>query len=289
MAHTVSVIAGAQDRTSRTAFLGDRNRPLKHMQRANIVLLSAERLPVLEVVRRASVSRPAVRRWQVRYAEQGVDGLLRDKTRKPGRARLPAATVARVLALTCSEPPGAVLSIDEKSQIQTLDRTQPGLPLKPGRCGTITHDYKRNGTTALFAALNTFDGTMVGRCMPRHTHKHKEFATFLKAAERAVPAGKVIHAIVDNYATPSTRRCWSGWPTTALGLSLHTHVGFLDQRRRRFLLGHYAQAHPAGRLQVRRRSSGRHHPLHPRAQQGGQALRLDQARRHHRRQARRAP
>jgi transposase len=263
MAQIVSVIVGAQERARLTAIHGDRNRPLKHVQRANIVLLSAARLPVLEVARRAGISRPAVWRWQVRYAEQGVDGLLRDRTRKPGRARLPAATVAKVLALTCSEPPGAVthwtgravakavgislravqrlweanrlqphrlrtfkrsadpafaakvedivglymdppchavvLSIDEKSQIQALDRTEPGLPLKPGRCGTMTHDYKRNGTTTLFAALNTLDGTVVGRCMPRHTHK--EFVTFLKAVERAVPAGKVIHAIVDNYAT----------------------------------------------------------------------------------------
>lgn len=67
----------------------------------------------------------------------------------------------------------------------------------------MTHDYKRNGTTTLFAALNTLDGTVVGRCMPKHTHKefHKEFITFLNAVERAVPVGKVIHAIVDNYAT----------------------------------------------------------------------------------------
>jgi transposase len=107
MAQTVGVIVGPEDRARLAAILGDRNRPFKHVQRANIVLLSAEPLPVLEVARRAGVSRPAVWRWQVRYAEEGVDGLLRDKTRKPGRARLPAATVARVLALTCSEPPGA--------------------------------------------------------------------------------------------------------------------------------------------------------------------------------------
>ena len=108
MAQTVSVIVRNEDRARLIAVLGDRNRPLKHVQRANIVLLSAERLTVLEVAHRAGVSRPAVWRWQARYAEQGVDGLLRDKTRKPGRARLPTATVARVLALTCSEPPGAV-------------------------------------------------------------------------------------------------------------------------------------------------------------------------------------
>ena len=83
-------------------------------------------------------------------------------------------------------------------QIQALDRTQPGLPIKPGRAGTMTHDYKRNGTTTLFAALNVLDGTVIGRCMQRH--RHQEFLRFLNAIERAVPAGKVIHVILDNYA-----------------------------------------------------------------------------------------
>jgi transposase len=92
-----------------------------------------------------------------------------------------------------------VLSIDEKSQIQALDRTQPGLPMKKGRCGTMTHDYKRHGTTTLFAALNVLDGTVIGRCMQRH--RHQEFIRFLNAIEASVPAGKLIHAIADNYAT----------------------------------------------------------------------------------------
>jgi transposase len=92
-----------------------------------------------------------------------------------------------------------VVSIDEKSRIQARDRTQPGLPPKPGKGGTMTHDCKRNGTTTLFAALNILDGTVAGRCMPSHTHK--EFIKFLNAVERAVPAGKIIHAIADNYAT----------------------------------------------------------------------------------------
>jgi hypothetical protein len=81
-------------------------------------------------------------------------------------------------------------------QIQALDRTQPGLPL--GRAGTMTHDYKRHGTTTLFAALNILDGTVLGRCMQRH--RHQEFIRFLKAIEAAVPAGKLIHVILDNYA-----------------------------------------------------------------------------------------
>ena len=99
------------------------------------------------------------------------------------------------------DPPAhaVVLSVDEKSQIQALDRTQPGLPMKPGRAGTMTHDYKRHGTTTLFAALNTLDGTVIGRNMQRH--RHQEFIRFLNTIEEQVPAGKVIHAIVDNYAT----------------------------------------------------------------------------------------
>ena len=99
------------------------------------------------------------------------------------------------------DPPAhaVVLSVDEKSQIQALDRTQPGLPMKKGRTGTMTHDYKRHGTTTLFAALNILDGTVIGRNMQRH--RHQEFIRFLNAIEAQVPARKAIHAIVDNYAT----------------------------------------------------------------------------------------
>ena len=100
-----------------------------------------------------------------------------------------------------TDPPrhAMVLSIDEKSQIQALDRTQPGLPMKPGKCGTMTHDYKRNGTTTLFAALNVLDGTVIGRNMRRH--RHQEFIRFLNVIERDIPAGKVIHVVLNNYAT----------------------------------------------------------------------------------------
>ena len=107
------------------------------------------------------------------------------------------------------DPPrhAIVLSLDEKSQVQALDRTQPGLPMKPGRAGTMTHDYKRNGTTTLFAALNVLDGTVVGRCMQRH--RHQELLRFLNAIERQTPPGKVIHVILDNYAAhkhPNVRK-----------------------------------------------------------------------------------
>jgi len=105
-----------------------------------------------------------------------------------------------IVGLYVSPPDHAiVLSIDEKSQIQALERTQAGLPLKKGRCGTMTHDYKRNGTTTLFAALNVLSGKVFGRCMQKH--RHQEYIRFLNAVDATIPAGKHVHAIVDNYAT----------------------------------------------------------------------------------------
>ena len=99
------------------------------------------------------------------------------------------------------DPPehALVLSVDEKSQIQALDRTQPGLPMKRGRAGTMTHDYKRNGTTTLFAALNTLDGKVIGQCLPRH--RHQEFLQFLRTINSQTPKASDLHLIVDNYAT----------------------------------------------------------------------------------------
>ncbi|TAK00297.1 IS630 family transposase [bacterium] len=92
-----------------------------------------------------------------------------------------------------------VLCVDEKSQIQALERTQPGLPLKKGRLGTMTHDYKRHGTTTLFAALSMLDGKVIGDCMPRH--RHQEFIRFLNRIDGETPAGLNLHLIVDNYGT----------------------------------------------------------------------------------------
>jgi transposase len=92
-----------------------------------------------------------------------------------------------------------VLCVDEKSQIQALDPTQPSLPMKPGRAGTMTHDYKRNGTTTLFAALNTLDGSVIGQCLPRH--RHQEFLKFLRTLDREFPSDMELHLIVDNYRT----------------------------------------------------------------------------------------
>ena len=108
--------------------------------------------------------------------------------------------LADVVGLYMNPPENAlVVCIDEKSQIQALDRTQPGLPMKKGRCGTMTHDYKRNGTTTLFAALDVLKGEVIGQCMPRH--RHQEFLKFLGTINRNTPKHLDIHCIVDNYAT----------------------------------------------------------------------------------------
>jgi len=253
----------SEDRRRLEAILGDRNRPQKHVARAKVILATGDGCGTTEIISRSGLSKPVVWRWQERFMREGVDGLVRDKTRKPGKAPTPAATVQRVVDLTTSDPPGetthwtvrtmaktvgigastvqriwkahglqphrirrfklskdprfieklwdvvglyvdppahaVVLSVDEKSQIQALDRTQPGLPMKKGRAGTMTHDYKRHGTTTLFAALDVLEGTVLGRCMQRH--RHQEFLRFLNTIEANVPAGKLIHVILDNYGT----------------------------------------------------------------------------------------
>ena len=122
------------------------------------------------------------------------------KTFKLSRDKQFLEKLTDVVGLYLNPPDKAlVLCVDEKSQIQALDRTQPGLPIKKGRCGTLTHDYKRNGTTTLFAALSMLDGTVIGDCMPRH--RHQEFIRFLKKIDSETPAGLNLHLIVDNYGT----------------------------------------------------------------------------------------
>jgi transposase len=111
-----------------------------------------------------------------------------------------AAKVQDVVGLYIDPPEHAlVLSVDEKSQIQALDRTQPGLPMKKGRCGTMTHDYKRHGTTRLFAALDVLEGRVIGQCMAHH--RHQEFIRFLNKINRETPPARELHLIIDNYAT----------------------------------------------------------------------------------------
>ena len=96
-----------------------------------------------------------------------------------------------------------MLCVEDKSQIQTLDRTQPGLPMKPSRCGTMTHDYKRHGTTTLFAALSMLDGKVIGDCMPQH--RHQEFIRFLKRIDTEAPAEAELHLIVLRHSQTPAR------------------------------------------------------------------------------------
>ncbi len=157
------------------------------------------------------------------------------KTFKVSRDKNFAAKVEDVVGLYLNPPDKAlVLCVDEKSQIQALDRTQPGLPMKKGRAGTMTHDYKRNGTTTLFAALNMLDGKVIGTCMKRH--RHREFVKFLKVIDKQTPAGLDLHLIVDNYAThktPAVKR----WLKTHMRFHLHftpTSASWLNMVERFF-------------------------------------------------------
>lgn len=148
------------------------------------------------MARVAGVSEATVRRiWRAHGLKPH-----RTKTFKVSNDPAFAEKLEDIVGLYLNPPEHAVvLSVDEKSQIQALDRTQPGLPLKPGRLQTMTHDYKRNGTTTLFAALSTLDGNVIGACMPRHTHR--EWLKFLQQLDRETPADRPLHVIADNYAT----------------------------------------------------------------------------------------
>ena len=256
------------DRAKLEEVVASRNSPRKWVWRADIVLASADGLGTNAIMRRTGKSKPCVWRWQERYIDQGVPGLLRDKTRPSRIAPLSAKTKLAIIEKTGTEKPAnathwsarkmakaigvshrsvqrvwagaglkphlvrtfklsndpkfaekvvdvvglymnpperaVVLCVDEKSQIQALDRTQPGLPMKKGRAGTMTHDYKRNGTTTLFAALEVKTGKVIGECLPRH--RAKEFISFLNKIDTAVDKALDLHPVVDNYSTHKTKR-----------------------------------------------------------------------------------
>ena len=262
----ICIYVSPKSRARLEAIIADRNSSSKAVWRAEIVLATADGLGTNAIMKRTGKSKPCVWRWQERYVEEGVDGLLRDKTRPPGKKPLSAAVKRKVLTKTASETPsnathwsvrsmaGAmgishtsvqriwaeaglkphltrrfkisndpqfeekvtdvvglylnppdralVLCVDEKSQIQALDRTQPGLPLKKGRAATMTHDYKRHGTTTLFAALDVKSGLVIGECQPRH--RAKEFIRFLKRIDRCVKKHLDVHLVLDNYGTHKT-------------------------------------------------------------------------------------
>ena len=169
-----------------------------------------------------------------------------------------AEKVTDIVGLYLDPPDKAlVLSVDEKSQIQALDRTQPGLPLKKGRAGTMTHDYKRHGTTTLFAALNVATGKVIGQCMKRH--RHQEWLRFLRAIDRATPKRLDLHLIADNYATHKHPEGEGlARQASALPHALHADLGLLAQPGRALLRPDHRRTHPPRRLQQRRRTRSRH-------------------------------
>ena len=250
------------DREVLEGWLRTRTTPQRQVERARIVLGSAEGLSGYELAEKLGISRPTVQRWLDRYETLGVAGLEdRPRSGRPKRIKpeveaevvrktleeavprgthwstrlmatetgLHASQVSRiwrahglkphrvktfklsrdprfveklrdVVGLYLAPPERAIVfSFDEKSQIQALDRTQPGLPLKKGRAGTMTHDYKRHGTTTLFAALDVATGEVIHECMPRH--RHQEFLRFLKTIEKQTDPDLELHFILDNYAT----------------------------------------------------------------------------------------
>jgi Integrase core domain. len=171
---------------------------------------------VQEVVRKTTQEKPAnATHWSTRtmaeaagLSEKSVRRIWHKHGLKPHLSRTfkvsndPEFTekLEAIVGLYLNPPEHAiVLCADEKSQIQALDRTQPGLPIKKGRCGTMTHDYKRNGTATLFAAMNTLDGTVISMCDDRH--RHQEWLKFLRVIDEVTPTGQEIHLIADNYAT----------------------------------------------------------------------------------------
>ena len=257
----------ANDRAELEKIVGDGNVPQKIAKRARIALMAADGVGVMAIKRAVGVSKTTVWRWQEYFVEAGVAGLVKGRSKPPGKKPISEALKREIVEKTVKERPAhathwsvrmmgdevgishtsvqrvwkeyglkphvcrtfkisndpnftekmedvvglylnppdkaLVLSVDEKSrQIQALDRTQPGLPLKKGRAGTMTHDYKRHGTTTLFAALDVATGKVIGECLPRH--RSKEFLKFLKKIDQQTLPYLDLHLIVDNYATHKT-------------------------------------------------------------------------------------
>jgi transposase len=260
------IVLSRGERKALERIAGDGNTQQKIAKRVRIVLMAAQGAGVMEIMRTVGVNKSTVWRWQDYFIEAGVAGLVKGRSKPPGKKPLSAEFKRRVLEKTVKERPAnathwtvrtmgeemgishtsvqriwaeaglkphlvrtfkvsidpdfsekvkdivglyldppdkaVVLAVDEKSQIQALDRTQPGLPIKKGRAGTMTHDYKRHGTTTLFAALDVATGKVIGECLPRH--RAKEFIAFLKKIDRIVAKHLELHLVVDNYGTHKT-------------------------------------------------------------------------------------
>src|ERR1017187_4312515 len=189
-----------------------RSTPVRVAQRSRIVLLAADGLQNKQIAAQMGVAPRMIALWRGRFIAQGLEGLLKDAPR-PGRTPAISATiVSEAMGCLNLNPPkhALVLSVDEKSQIQALERTQPGLPMKKGRGQTMTHDYKRNGATTLFAALDTATGEVYGLC--QQPRRHQEWLRFLRLIDQTVPADKQIYLICENYATHKHERVqrWLG-------------------------------------------------------------------------------
>lgn len=286
------LVVSAADREQLEGLAASRSLPAGLVNRARIVLLSAEGMPNQQIARRLRMANATVGKWRRRFVEHGVTGL-HDELR-PGRprsisdervaqlvartlqtrpkngthwsvrqiareTRLAKSTVHRVwqafglqphrqryfklsndpffvekvrdiVGLYLHPPEDAVvLCVDEKSQIQALERTQPLLPMGLGYVEGVTHDYRRHGTTTLFAALNTATGKVLGQC--RHRHRHQEYLDFLRAIEQNVPQDLDVHIIVDNYAThkhPRVKRWLAARPRFHVHFT-PTYASWLNQ------------------------------------------------------------
>ena len=352
----ISVSVLAADRRRLQAIVADPKSRQKHVWRARIVLLTADGIGTSGIMTATGKSKTCVWRWQERFMEAGVDGLLSDRTRPAGKAPIAQDRVAEVVRLTLAPPPAeathwtvramaravgmavstvqdiwkehglaphrwrsfklsndpafveklhaivglyvsppahaVVLSIDEKSQIQALDRTQPGLPMKKGRGATMTHDYKRNGTTTLFAALNVLEGTVTGQNMQRH--RHQEFIVRCAHPQRAGarhPGRQTRPRDHGQLRRPQDTR---GPPlaraSSTLDLPLHADVEFVAECSRGLLRQTHPKTSQARRVPLGHRPPGRHQPLRRRAQQVPKAIHLEsRSRRHHRRTKPRVP
>lgn len=170
-----------------------------------------------------------------------------------------------------------VLCVDEKSQIQALDPTQPGLPLKRGRCGTFTHDYKRHGTTTLFAAPQVAEGKVIGECYQRH--RHQEFLRFLKRLDREFPPGKALHLVLDNYGSHWHPRVRVAGSPSPLRPALHPHQLKLGEPGRAVVRGADPEVGPTRILSQRAGPGTRNRRIPRSVEQESNALRLDGERR----------
>lgn len=252
-----------EQRKTLTGLVNGRRTEVRVVKRAQIVLAATRGQENREIADELAVTRETVGRWRSRFAEQGLEGIIKDLPRGGRKATKRSKAEGRILQMTTQEEPAnathwstrmlaeklgvsqsmvhrvwkanglkphlvktfkvsndphfeeklrdvvglylnppenaLVLSADEKTSIQALDRTQPSLPLIKGRCGTMTHDYKRNGTTTLFAAIELGQGEVIASCMKRH--RHQEWIKFLKVIDEQTPSALDLHVIVDNYAT----------------------------------------------------------------------------------------